>query len=167
MISKLLEQIRQGDRTAFSVLYHELKQPVYVVVRRIVGAEALAEDLMQDLFVKLFVSPPDPSVKNPRAWIFRMARNLAIDALRRQQPGELPEDLPAADPTEAIHLRMDLEQAIGSLPRDQREILSLHLNAELPFCTVAQIVGRSLPAVYRSYRRAIKTLRDTLNGGTQ
>lgn len=167
MESKLLEQIRQGDREAFAALYHALKQPVYVIICRIVGSQAQAEDLMQDVFVKLFVSPPDPSVRNPRAWIFQMARNLAIDALRRQQLGALPEDAAAADPTEAICRRLDLEQAIGRLPCHQREILSLHLNAELPFRTVAQIVGRSLPAVYRSYRRALRTLRDTLNGGAQ
>lgn len=166
MENKLLDQIRDGDREAFARLYHELKQPVYVIIRRIVRSEALAEDLMQDLFVKLFVSPPDPSVRNPRAWIFRMARNLAIDALRRQQPGALPEDTAAADPTEAIHDRLDLETAIGRLSCHEREVLSLHLNAGLPFRTVAQIVGRSTPAVYRTYRRALGRLRDTLNGGT-
>lgn len=166
MDQKLLDRVRAGDKNAFAQLYHELKQPVFVIVSRIVRSEAMAEDVTQDVFVKLYASPPDPSVKNPRAWIFRMARNLAIDTLRKQRDIALDDvDIPSMDPTEGIHTRLDLETAIWRLPQCERELLSLHLNAELPFREIARIVGLTLPAAYRKYRRALKALRDILNGG--
>lgn len=166
MDQKLLDRVRDGDKNAFAQLYYELKQPVFVIISRIVRSEAMAEDVTQDVFVKLYASPPDPSVKNPRAWIFRMARNLAIDTLRKQRDTELDDvDLPGADPAEGIDTRLDLEAAIRRLPRSEREILALHLNAELPFREIAQIVGLTVPAAYRKYRKALKALRNMLNGG--
>ena len=51
------------------------------------------------------------------------------------------------------------------IPRDEREVLTLHINAELHFNEIAHIVGLSLPATYRKYRKAIKTLRELLGGG--
>ena len=63
-------------------------------------------------------------------------------------------------------MRMDIELAIKQLPYDQREILSWHLNADLPFREISRITGQSLPATYRKYRKAIRTLQTLLGGGT-
>ena len=87
-LQKAFDKIRNGDREAFTLLYSDLKQPIYTIICRIVQSRETAEDITQDVFVKLFVSPPEPSVKNIRAWIFRMARNSAIDALRRKRSTE-------------------------------------------------------------------------------
>ena len=64
-----------------------------------------------------------------------------------------------------ILLKMDLESAMAILPENQREILALHLHADLGFREIGDIVGLSLPATYRLYRKALKQLRITLNGG--
>jgi len=60
---------------------------------------------------------------------------------------------------------MDIDRAMSSLPRDEREIIALHLNGGLSFAQTAEIVGLSVASTYRKYRRAIKCLRDYLNGG--
>lgn len=159
--------IRDGDRDAFARVYNDIKQPVFTIAWRILKHRETAEDITQDVFLKLYVSPPDASVKNLRAWIFRMARNLAIDALRGSHVTEsdaLPENI--RDDTEQIHHKLDLEAAIARLPQIEREIITLHLNADLPFREVARIVGLSQPAVYRRYRQALQTLRERLNGGS-
>ena len=83
-LQALFCRIANGDREAFSCVYQELKRPVYTICYRITGSKESAEDITHDVFVKLFMSPPAPSVQNIRAWIFRMARNLAIDALRKK-----------------------------------------------------------------------------------
>ena len=84
-LKEYFSRVQQGDKEAFAHIYNELKQPVFTIVCRIVQSKEIAEDVTHDVFVKLFVSPPDSSVRNPRAWIFQIARNLAIDALRKGQ----------------------------------------------------------------------------------
>ena len=159
-------RVRGGDREAFAYIYNELKQPVYTVICRIVGSRELAEDVTQDVFVRLFVSPPEPSVKNLRAWIFQTARNRAIDALRKGRGSDAGETEAAGeDMIGRLAMRMDLERAMGMLPAGEREILSLRVNAELSFREIAGITGASLPAVYRKYQKAIKFLREHFSGG--
>ena len=154
------------DRSGFSRVYEELKQPVYTVCLRILNNRELAEDVCHDVFLKLYHCPPDSSVLKPRAWVFRMARNLAIDALRQKdnQRREPLEEIQAAY-TPDWDLRLDLEAALAALSVAEREAVTLHLNAELSFQEIAGITGTSLPSVYRTYRRGLKKLKVILNGG--
>lgn len=166
-LSKLFPRVQRGDKDAFTQLYHDLKQPVFTIIYRIVQNQTTAEDLTQDLFVKLFVSPPDSTVKNPRAWIFQAAHNLAIDALRKTQPANIDDvTLASEEHMNVIVIKTDLERAIATLTYTEREILSLPANGGLGFSDIARITGQSLSAVYRSYRKTLKTLQTLLNGGT-
>lgn len=164
-LNEYFSRVRNGDKEAFARIYDELERPVFTIVSRIVQSKEIAEDVTQDIFVKLFLCPPDSSVRNPRAWIFQMTRNSAINALKKQQRTDIDGvELAADDPIHRMVLRMDIEAAIRRLPRIQREILSLRINAGLHFAEISRIVGLSLPAVYRKYRNAIKTLRELLGG---
>ena len=165
-LKEYFSKIREGDKEAFAHIYNELKQPVFTIICRIVQSKETAEDVMHDVFVKLFISPPDSSVKNIRAWIFQMARNQSIDALRKKQTADIEEvQMAAEDNIDSVEISLDIETAIGNLPCAEREILSLHLNAELHFNEISRIVGLSVPATYRKYRKALKILRDLLDGG--
>ena len=165
-LRELFAQIRSGDTASFACVYQEFKRPVYTICYRITQSKETAEDITHDVFVKLFSSPPDASVKNVRAWIFRMARNLAIDALRKKSRiAQKDEPKSVDDVYSHIHLRMDMEQAFKKLPSDEREILALHLNADLPFKEISDIVSLSLPATYRKYRKALKSIQKEFNGG--
>ncbi len=165
-LQELFARIQQGDREAFACVYQTLKQPVFTICYRITQSREAAEDITHDVFVKLFRSPPDPSVKNIRAWIFQMARNLSIDALRKKsRTAEQDPPSTANDMYDRIHLRMDIEAALRNLPADERDILILHLNADLHFREISHIVGLSLPATYRKYRKALKHIQAAMNGG--
>ena len=167
-LSELFTRVQRRDKDAFTQLYHDLKQPVFTIIYRIVQNQTIAEDLTQDLFVKLFVSPPDATVKNPRAWIFQAAHNLAIDALRKAQPANIDDmALASEERMNAIVIKTDLERAIATLSCAEREILSLRANGGLGFQDIARITGKSLSTVYRSYRKTLKTMQTLLNGGTQ
>ncbi len=164
-LNEYFSKVRNGDKAAFTQIYHELKKPVFTIACRIVQSRETAEDITQEVFVRLFLSPPDSSVRNPRAWIFQMVHNLAIDALRKKQNTDIAYEQEVADTMGDVELRMDLEAAIGTLMDCEREILSLHLNGGLHFNEISEIVGLSVPSVYRRYRKALKTLRNELNGG--
>lgn len=167
-LNELFPRVQRGDKDAFTQLYHALKQPVFTIIYRIVQNQTTAEDLTQDLFVKLFVSPPKATVKNPRAWIFQSAHNLAVDALRRTQPVSIDDmELASEERTNVLIIKTDLERAIATLSPTEREILSLRANGGLGFSDIARITDQSLSTVYRSYRKSLKTLQHLLNGGTQ
>ncbi len=165
-LSEVFAKIQCGDKEAFTQLYHDLKQPVFTIIYRILQDQTTAEDLTQDIFVKLFVSPPESTVKNPRAWIFRMAHNLAVDALRKTQPANIDDIvLSSTERMDSIADKTDLERAIATLSCAEREILSLRINGELRFQDIARITGQALSSVYRCYRKTLKTLQTLLNGG--
>lgn len=157
------EKVRNGDKDAFIHIYNELKKPVFTVICRIVGDNLTAQDITQEVFVRLFVSPPDSSVRNPRAWIFQIARNLSIDALRKKQSISI-DDMELAAPSEIdeIPARLDIEAAIKKLPDFERQIVVLHLNGGLKFGEIAPLLKLSLSATYRRYRKALKILRSYL-----
>lgn len=155
-----LDRLRRGDAAAFESLYRELGTPVYTVLLRIVQDRFLAEDLFQDFFAGLYQKPPAEDVRKPRAYLFRTARNLALDALRRRRETAPLSDaaLRAAAP-ETGPEKLDLAAAIGRLELSERQAVALHLNAGLRFREIAAITGEPLGRVYARYRKAIEKLR--------
>ena len=161
----VLERLRQGDKTALEELFFELKTPVFTVLLRIVGERELAEDILQEFFLKLFRSPPAAPIQKPRAYLFRMARNMAIDGLK-----ERAKDIPLeeiAEPVENTDFawRIDVADALAALSLEERQIVTLHLNGGLKFREIAEVMSQPLGTVLWRYRRSIGALRDMLNGG--
>ena len=158
-----LEALKTGDQQAFLKIYQELKTPVYTVLVRLTGDRLLSEDLLQEVFLRIYRQPPE--AEKPRAYVFRMARNLAIDALRQKQPCDpLEEHSLQADPDPTV--KLDLERAFARLTAGERQLVALHLSAGLTFREVASIVERPLGTVLWQYRKAIEKLRNTLDGGS-
>ena len=162
-LKNLLAAVRGGDRTAFESLYESLKTPLYTIILRVTCDAALSEDILQEIFLKLYLSPPEPSV-NPRAYICRMARNLAVDGVRKRKPTV---DLEEAEnclyhPMPDLAQKMDVENALLMLPDRERQIVTLHINGELKFREIAGILVLPLGTVLWAYRKAIKQLRSIL-----
>lgn len=159
-----LARLRCGEEAALEEIFLALQKPVYAVVRRVVQDARTAEEVTQDVFLRLWQSPPDEAVTRPRAWVFCVAHNLAVDALRALPPEatELPDTLRTQEQTE---LRLDLEMALARLSPCEREIVSLHLNAGLRFREIAQAMELPLGTALWRYSRALGRLRVELDGG--
>ena len=162
-LKMLLQQLRNGDQRAFSHIYQEMKVPVFTVLVRMTGDRSLAEDLLQEVFLKIYQQPPQ--VEKPRAYLFRMTRNLAVDVLRRSQPTESLEEQEHLGITHDSDVKLDLEQAFSMLTLQERQLAALHLSAGLTFREVAAIVERPLGTVLWQYQKAIGKLRMMLDGG--
>ena len=162
-----IESYREGDKNAFAEMYNDLKTPVFTIVYRMTRSREMSEDILQDLFVKLYRSPPDVAVvKNPRAYIFQMARNLTLNSMRGVQSVELNEELgDGASFADAVVWQVDIAEAMSRLPGDEVEIVSLRVNGELKFREIAELLGTPLGTVLWKYRKAVQTLRSYLNGG--
>lgn len=166
MLNNDFEKLRTHDKSAFIRIYNELKIPVYTIAYRIVGSREIAEDITQEVFLKLYSSPPDDNVKNPRAWIFTVTRNLSIDHLRKQaipNIDDVPETLEHHE--NDIITKLDVETALQTLSTTEREIVTLHLNAGLSFKEISYITKLSLPSTYRRYKKALSKLKAILSGG--
>lgn len=81
-MTRLLPLVRTGDERACEQLWHGLRIPVYTVAVRILDDRYLAEDVTQEVFVRLFRTPPGEEVHSPRAWVFAVTHNTALNMLK-------------------------------------------------------------------------------------
>ena len=152
-----------GDKAAFAEIYNEIKTPVFTVICRIVGKRDDAEDVMQDLFLRLLRHGVSSPVKNPRAYIFQMAHNMALDEVKKKESEELSDEMTdGTDVFDISYVRLDIESALARLPLPERETVSLHLTAGLKFREIANMKRVPLGTVLSRYNSAIKKLRRML-----
>jgi putative glutamine amidotransferase len=107
------------------------RRPIERHLRRFVGDAGLAEDLAQEVFLRAWLhGPRDVSQERQRAWLFRVARNAAIDALRARRPHDDATlldslDATAAAPVEDHDERLAIEAALAQLPARDRALVTL------------------------------------------
>lgn len=141
-----------GDAAAFAQLVRRHQDRVFGFILRMTGARDEAMELTQDTFLKAWQALPE---WRPQArfgtWLLQIARNAALDALRRRQVvafEPLDDALPVADvrpgPEEALAARQrqsQLETALARLPPDQREIVLLREIEGLSYGELAALLG--------------------------
>lgn len=165
-LSRLLCATAAGDNRAFRALYDATNRRLYTIALRIVGNPILADDVTQDTFVRLWTQARqfDPAKGAAMAWISRIARNAAIDLLRRgRRPTEDIADhidhLPAlADP---VIERLDLLSGFALLPEKQREVLTLTLIYGYTHEELAAVLGLPVGTIKARMRRGVQQLRCT------
>ena len=131
---------------------------------------ANAEDLVQEAFLRLLTESPLPD--SPKAWLYRVVRNLAIDHARRAKKMPQHTDIGswfeplavAADDTtmEKVTSELDLTHALEQLPQAIREIIISKVWGNLNFREIAELTGRPISSVHYDYQRGIKMLRKEL-----
>lgn len=133
---ELLKKITSGNGDAFAQWYRADAPRLRLFLRRLLGNEQAAEDLMQETFIQIWRRPQgfDPERGSLRAYLFGTARNLAANWARKQKPsGELQAEPLLTDPVEGNSIVAD---ALSRLELDDRTILWLrevegHSYAEL------------------------------------
>jgi len=158
-----IQAVSAGDQGAFEEIYNDLSQPMYTIILRLTREQSVSEDILQEVFVKLFQSPP-VTARNPRAYLFQMARNLAIDSIRqRPQFADLDdfENLLTATDTDALD-GLEIGEALQALPLTECQIVSLHINGGLTFKEISGMLGIPLGTALWRYHKAINQLRSYL-----
>jgi RNA polymerase sigma-70 factor, ECF subfamily len=162
-------QAKLGEMEGYGYLYARYADNVYSYVRKIVRSDHDAEDVTQQVFAKLFTSIGRYETREVpfSAWILRVARNAAIDHMRRDRmvPAE---DVRGSDPdlAEVGHeRRRTLTDALRHLPRDQREVVMLRHLVGLTPGEIASHMGKSESAVHGLHHRGRRTLRLELERG--
>lgn len=179
---EFLDRVRHRDRSALEEFFERYFDVVHGFVRRFVGESTQAEDITQDVFVKVYngIESLDPA-RDPRAWLHAIALNSCRDHWRsrdhRMRRSSASLDAHPAleaglaardgDPAER-HARREREQrvqqAIQGLEAPLREAVLLRDYAGLSHAEAAEILGLSEAAARKRYSRALRALAGLLHG---
>lgn len=170
-----VNQIRAGDRSGLRLLYDAYGDKIYRLFLGKVHNHQDAEDLTSDFFLKLWeCAPSHRSGQGHKSWLGTIARNMAIDFLRKSSRETPVEDAEVCDPgaltehttpEDSVLGSMQAADILASLSEDEQEIVRMHIAAELTFREIAEILKRPLGTVAWKYRNAIKKLQKLAKEG--
>lgn len=177
--SKLLSAYKNGDEEAFKQLLEKYRNRVYTTVYLIVKDQYVAEDLTQDVFIKVI-----KTIKNGKyneegkflPWLLRISHNLAIDYFRKikRNPTIVREDGTdlfnslyfADDNAESTRINKEthkkIRELIKTLPKSQREVLIMRHFTDMSFKEIADMTGVSINTALGRMRYALINLRKKL-----
>jgi len=168
--SELMSRVRDGELEQLSELFERHQRRLFGFFLRLAGERAAAEDLVQEVFVRLLkYRHTFRSEAEFTPWMFGVARNAAVDHFRArpkelQEPENAPEPAaPLLHPVERIEKRERatmLHAALGRLPADKRELLLLARFGEMKYESIGELLGISVGAVKVRVHRAMKELRE-------
>ncbi len=150
-------------------LYERYQKELYVYLFRLCGNEELAEDLVEETFLKALLALPECR-DNLRAWLYRVARNLYFNYRKQElqkQTDQLPADRPGPglSPAESVlgkERTKRVEEALARLPSPKAEIVRLYYYGKLPYREIAERLSLSETSVRVHCCRAKKELKKYL-----
>ncbi|MEA2217939.1 MAG: hypothetical protein QOJ35_565 [Solirubrobacteraceae bacterium] len=153
---------------SFDALYRDCARDLYAYVRTLLGDDAAAEDVTAQAFERAYRrrSSFDDRRGSQRGWLFGIARNAALDELRRRRRsapliGELPDELAPAPDEEADEAvrRTTVRAALAALPARERELVALKFHGGLSNAELATVLGTSETNAATRVHRAVTKLR--------
>ena len=171
---QLIERLRRGDPAAFDALYDQHRARIFSFLARMTGRRELAEDLVQETFLRLVrFAPRLAEDTRLGVWLLSVARNLCrshyrwllVDrdsVLRLRHHEAAPADPSPFDMTSARELERRVERALVRLPFESREVLILTAIERLPSEEIARVLQLSPEAVRQRLSRARKLLAKAL-----
>jgi RNA polymerase sigma-70 factor, ECF subfamily len=163
----MLTRIGQNDENAMEAIFRRYSGPVYSVALRVLRDTGQAEDILQEVFLQLWRKPAAFVEKRGSlgAWLVVIARNRAIDLLRRRKPSDSVDDVVLASPinvadeAERNTVMQRVRGVIANLPQEQRKTLELAYFEGLSHTEIASRTGDPLGTVKTRIRQALITLR--------
>ena len=163
----LLVRLRDGDQGAMAEIYDRYSRIVYGVAVRVLGSTAAAEDVVQEVFLRLWRNPQAFDANRGRlgAWLAVIARNRAIDHLRKRPLEDAIDDLPLST---GVNLENEAAQrlavekvrtVLNGLPQDQRRLLEMAYFEGMTHTEIAGKTGEPLGTVKTRIRTGLLALR--------
>jgi RNA polymerase sigma-70 factor (ECF subfamily) len=178
--TELMVRVKEGDGASFGVLLDKHRSPVVHFLYRMVQNHAVAEELAQEVFLRVYRSRStyEPTAKFT-TWLFRIATHLALNALRdgknerlqerldddsRDMPVRQVSDLrPSVEQSLVYQAKLDeVRRAIAALPEKQRAAVLMHKYEEMEYAQIARVLNCSESAVKSLLFRAYEALRARL-----
>jgi RNA polymerase sigma-70 factor (ECF subfamily) len=178
---QLIQRVAEGSETALGIMYDRFGQAVYSLCLRIVHDAPTAEELTQEVFVRLWRSAArfEPDKGRASTWLLRIAHNLSLNEVRRRQSRPvtapdvewetesalLADTSLEADPAAVAWLREradEVRRALAQLPAPQRQAIEMAFFGGLSQAEVAAALGDPLGTVKSRIRVGMQRLRELL-----
>jgi RNA polymerase sigma-70 factor (ECF subfamily) len=157
--------VKAGDDASFDLLLQKYRRPLVNFLYRMVRDTATAEDLAQEVFLRVYRARKQysPSAKFT-TWLFRIATNLALNSVRdnRHRQKDVSIDAASSPDEDAAPMQLpapEMRKAISELPEKQRVAVLLHKYEEMDYAEIARILECSESALKSLLFRAYETLR--------
>jgi RNA polymerase sigma-70 factor, ECF subfamily len=173
-LKAIVTAAQSGSETAYQALVANFGSPLLGYFYRNTGNRAEAEDLVQELFLRLVKGLKKYREKERfEVWLFQMARHLVIDHWRKRKMPLAGEDCQVeTDPDHDPHTRIaaretadELQQALARLSPDQREVIVMRYFSGLSFAQIAKAAQTPLGTALARAHRGLDKLRTMLSGG--
>jgi RNA polymerase sigma-70 factor, ECF subfamily len=160
--SDIVKRVLGGDVDSFRILVERYQRPVLSMIQRLIWDSHRCEEIGQDVFVRAFrkLSAFDPARSQFSTWLFTIARNMSINALKKKLPlpmEKLPEMPGSRDPSHELsdkEIFMQLDEALKALPGKLRRAFVLAELEQMPYEEVARIEGARLGTIKSRLNRA-------------
>lgn len=174
-------RLLHGEKDSLKSIYQDYKNFIFSIMYSVTASRENAEDLVADFFIKLWEQADKykPGTGH-KAWMSRIAHNMAIDFIRKRKRETLTDDFETASnedsgyngqsSSESITQRpvedevvsnLALKQAFEALSVQEREVLNMKIVADMTFKNIAEVLGISMGVVTWRYQSALKKLRKT------
>lgn len=170
--TQLIKNFIKGDRSSFDLLVRRHLQPTYKFIYRFIQNKQNAEDLTQEVFVKLWKNAKKfKPEKNFTTWLFSIAKNASLDFLKKKKTISfshmeeeiIPDCAPLPDEIfRNAEISNKLNSILKKLPLNHRMVVFLRYNDHLKFREIAEIFGKPLNTIKNRHLRALKMLKKLL-----
>lgn len=173
---ELLEKLRNQESRnyGFNLLVRAYQQRIYWHIRKMVVDHDDADDLVQEVFVKIWKNissfREDSSLFT---WVYRIATNECLNFLRKKRKrffiplhdvaGELSQKLESSTEIDGSEVEMKLQKALLTLPDKQRLVFNMKYFDDMKYTQIAEITGSSVGSLKASYHHAVKKIEDYLS----
>ncbi len=168
--TQVIRQVLEGDIESFRLIVERYERPIARMIRNIINNRESCEDIAQDVFFTAYrkLASFDPARGNFSTWLFTIARNKSINALRKKRPlsmSELPQNSDRHNPSDELAEREffdELDAGLEALPSAQKRAFVLAEFEELSYEDIAQIEGVRIGTIKSRINRAKKKLAKAL-----
>lgn len=175
---ELINSVKEGNLKAFNLLVRKYQKRVYLLIRKMVLNHDDADDITQEVFIKLYSSINEFRGESKFfTYLYRIAVNYSLNHLVKHkktllrtgniEDSNIPsKDLKADELIDARQKTLLLEKAIGSLPEQQRAVFNLRYYENLSYEEISQIMNKSTGGMKANYFHAVKKIEKFLKSSS-
>ncbi len=172
---ELVESFQKGNEASFNELVRRYQEKVYWIAHRFVNDHDQADDIVQEVFLKVYKALSDFRGKSSvYTWLYRITVNVSLNTIRRQRIKDFLRideffDYPSEESDqpdkqyEQSEQKQLIEEAIQQLPEKQKAVFILRYYEELPYEDISKILKTSVGGLKANYFHAVKNIGEFVN----